>query len=112
MKEDSSRANLMDRDRNTVDKKYFSIRGSGKTERKMARGNCIFLTGKLPMKDNLSATSVKETAWNSENPEHCITKGTGKKGKRTGRELYLTVMGRKLFPECSSKGNVLSLIHI
>ena len=53
MKEDSSMVNLMDRDRNTVEKKYFSIRGSGKTERKMARGNCIFLTGNLPMRVNL-----------------------------------------------------------
>ena len=106
MKEDSSRANLMDRDRNTVEKKYFSIRGSGKMERKTARENYIFLTGKLPMRVNLSATSEKETARNSENPEQCITKEAGKKERRTGRELYLTVMDRKLFPECSSKGNV------
>ena len=88
MKEDSSRANLMDRDRNTVEKNYFSIRGSGKKGKKTVRGNCIFLTGKLPMKDNFSATSEKETARNSENPEQCITKEAGKKERRTGRELY------------------------
>ena len=92
----------MERDRNTVEKKCFSIRGSGKMGKRRL-GETVFSWRESCLWRTICQQPARRKRQRIRKSGTVYYEGSWQKERRTGRELYLTVMGRKLFPGCSSK---------